>query len=80
MLNDLTEADILSLSKEGDNEALTFIITRYRAKALLLAPTATPASTILYKRHCVRSADEKIFLRDMSFRLKRLLPLAATLR
>ncbi len=30
-LNDLTEAEILSLSKEGDNEAVTLIITRYRS-------------------------------------------------
>lgn len=29
-LNDLTEAQILSLAKEGDNDALTFIITKYR--------------------------------------------------
>ncbi len=29
-LNDLTETEILSLSKEGDNDAITLIITRYR--------------------------------------------------
>ncbi|MDE6385726.1 MAG: sigma-70 family RNA polymerase sigma factor, partial [Eubacterium sp.] len=37
MLNNLTETEILSLSKEGDNEALTFIITRYRAAVEVLA-------------------------------------------
>lgn len=37
MLKNLTEAEILSLSKEGDNEALTFIITRYRAAVEVLA-------------------------------------------
>ena len=30
-LKDLTEAEVLSLSKNGDNEALTFIISKYRA-------------------------------------------------
>ena len=29
-LKDLSEAEILSLSKNGDNEALTFIISKYR--------------------------------------------------
>lgn len=37
MLKNLTEAEILSLSKEGDNEALTIIITRYRASVEALA-------------------------------------------
>ncbi len=30
-LKNLTEAEILSLAKEGDNEASTFIITKYRS-------------------------------------------------
>ncbi|MDE6723788.1 MAG: sigma-70 family RNA polymerase sigma factor [Eubacterium sp.] len=33
----LNEAEILSLCKEGDNEALTFIITRYRPSVEALA-------------------------------------------
>lgn len=37
MLKNLTETEILSLSKEGDNEALTFIITRYRTAVEALA-------------------------------------------
>ena len=37
MLKNLTETEILSLSKEGDNEALTFIITRYRTAVEVLA-------------------------------------------
>lgn len=37
MLKNLTEAEILSLSQEGDNEALTFIITRYRSAVEVLA-------------------------------------------
>lgn len=36
-LNELNEAEILSLCKEGDNEALTFIITRYRTAVEALA-------------------------------------------
>lgn len=36
-LKNLTEAEILSLSKEGDNEALTLIITRYRSVVEALA-------------------------------------------
>ncbi|MDE6751551.1 MAG: sigma-70 family RNA polymerase sigma factor [Eubacterium sp.] len=36
-LNELNEAEILSLCKEGDNESLTFIITRYRTAVEALA-------------------------------------------
>ena len=36
-LNELNEAEIFSLCKEGDNEALTFIITRYRPAVEALA-------------------------------------------
>lgn len=37
MLKNLTEAEILSLSKEGNNEALTLIITRYKPAVEVLA-------------------------------------------
>lgn len=36
-LNELNEAEILSLCKEGDNEALTFIIAKYRSVVEALA-------------------------------------------
>ena len=37
MLKDLTEAEILSLAKNGDDEALNFIISKYRYVAQALA-------------------------------------------
>lgn len=36
-LNNLTEAEILSLAKEGDNEASTLIITKYRSAVEFVA-------------------------------------------
>ncbi len=43
MLNDLTEAEILSLAKKGNNEAISFIISKYRSTAEALATKWTDA-------------------------------------
>lgn len=43
MLNDLTEEEILSLAKKGNDEATGFIISKYRATAQALAAKWTDA-------------------------------------